>query len=223
MKINEKIIEILAKISEKRKTQDTYGTRNPIYLVQRRKTRTVDPEYDTVEEKRLYIPEISVEGFCPTFEDVKDGILRETPLPCDFVMELEDCGSIEEMRSTFKSYFSEEDDYYYAELLKIGYYWETVAYFLTLEDAKQYQHYQAHNLGVNRVYVDYAGYDNRGLFAQLLEVLDSEDLCIKEDAEKKQKQQSIEQETTSKLKIRGIETPIGDQNKWEYGVLKIKE
>ena len=154
---------------------------------------------------------------------MKDGILRETPLPCDFVMELEDCGSIEEMRSTFKSYFSEEDDYYYAELLKIGYYWETVAYFLTLEDAKQYQHYQAHNLGVNRVYVDYAGYDNRGLFAQLLEVLDSEDLCIKEDAEKKQKQQSIEQETTSKLKIRGIETPIGDQNKWEYGVLKIKE
>ena len=51
MKINEKIIEILAKISEKRKTQDTYGTRNPIYLVQRRKTRTVDPEYGTVEEK----------------------------------------------------------------------------------------------------------------------------------------------------------------------------
>lgn len=184
MKINEKIIEILAKISEKRKTQDTYGTRNPIYLVQRRKTRTVDPEYDTVEEKRLYIPEISVEGFCPTFEDVKDGILRETPLPCDFVMELEDCGSIEEMRSTFKSYFSEEDDYYYAELLKVGYYWETVAYFLTLEDARQYQHYQAHNLGVNRVYVDYAGYDNRGLFAQLLEVLDSEDLCIEDDTKK---------------------------------------
>ena len=184
MKINEKIIEILTKIIEKRKTQDTYGTRNPIYLVQRRKTRTVDPEYDTVEEKRLYIPEISVDGFYPTFEDVKDGILRETSLPCDFVMELEDCGSIEEMHSTFKSYFSEEDDYYYAELLKIGYYWETVAYFLTLEDAKQYQHYQAHNLGVNRVYVNYAGYNNRGLFAQLLEVLDSEDLCIEDDTKK---------------------------------------
>ena len=76
---------------------------------------------------------------------------------------------------------------------------------------------------MNRVYVDYAGYDNRGLFAQLLEVLDSEDLCIKEDAEKEQKQQSVEQETTSKLKIRGIETPIDDKNKWEYGVLKIKE
>lgn len=223
MKINEKIVGILKEISEKRKTQDAYGTRNPIYLVQRRKARTVDPEYDTVEEKRLYIPEMSVEGFCPTFEDVKDGALRETPLPCDFVMELEDCGNIEEMQATFKSYFSEEDDYYYTELLKLGYYWETVAYFLLLEDARQYQRYQAHNLGINRIYADYAGYSNRGLFAQLLEVLDSEDLYIEEDAEKEQKQQSIGQETTSKLKIRGIETPIDDKNKWEYGVLKIKE
>ena len=88
MKISKKAIELLKEIQEHRKIQDNYGTRNPIYLVQRRIERAVDPECDNVDIQRLYIPEISFEGICPTFEDVKDGELRKTELPSEFVTDL---------------------------------------------------------------------------------------------------------------------------------------
>lgn len=100
-KYNQKIIDLIQKLSEKRKKQDKYGTKNPMYLVQRKKV-----------------------------------------------------------------------DELYA--------WETVAYFLTEEDAKEYQKYQAHNLGITRLYVISPGYDNRGILAELLEALDEEDFILED-------------------------------------------
>lgn len=172
MEISKKAIELLKEIQEHRKVQDNYGTRNPIYLVQRRIERAVDPEYDSVDIQRLYIPEISFEGICPTFEDVKDGELRKTELPSEFVTALEDCGSIEEMLETFKWYFSPDNCNYDTKIINAGYYWQTMAYFLVLKDAQEYQQYQKHNLGVSRIYADYIGYGNVGTFAQLIDLFD---------------------------------------------------
>lgn len=174
MKIKEEVVALLKEIQQQRKTQENFATRNPIYLVQKRRERIVDPEYDTVEIQRLYIPEISCEGFCPTFEDVKDGELRQTPLPCEFVMELEECENIEEMFEMFSKYFSEDDLYYNTRLTNAEYYWETMAYFLILKDAQEYQQYQKHNLGVSRIYADYVGYGNAGAFAKLIDIFDEE-------------------------------------------------
>lgn len=96
-KYNQKIIDLIQELSKERKEQNKYGTREPIYLIQR-KTRTSN--------------------------------------------------------------------------------WETVAYFLTERDAKNYQNYQGHNLGMSRLYIISPGYDNRGILAQLLEILDTEDFIL---------------------------------------------
>ena len=98
MKYNPKVIELLKNLAIERKKQNKYGTREPIYLIQR-KTRTS---------------------------------------------------------------------------------WETVAYFLTEKDAENYQKYQAHNLGINRIFIISPGYDNRGSLAQLLEILDTEDFILED-------------------------------------------
>ncbi|MBJ8031044.1 hypothetical protein [Bacillus cereus group sp. N21] len=49
--------------------------------------------------------------------------------------------------------------------------WENVAFFFILDEAKQYQKYQAHNLGKSRIYTYSAGYDNRGDFTHFRDLL----------------------------------------------------
>lgn len=174
MNISKKAIELLKEIAAQRITQDNFATRNPIYLVQRRKERIVDPDYDSVDVKRLFIPGISDnEEISPTFEDVKNKKLRQTNLPYKFVIDLEKCENIEEMLEMFELYFSIGESYYNTKITNAEYYWETVAYFLILEDAKEYQQYQKHNLGVSRIYADYIGYGNVGTFAKLIDLFDT--------------------------------------------------
>lgn len=65
--------------------------------------------------------------------------------------------------------------------MNLAYNWKTIAYFLSLKEAKEYQQYQKHNLGVSRIYADYVGYSNRGLLAKLLDILDNEKIKIIEE------------------------------------------
>jgi len=57
------------------------------------------------------------------------------------------------------------------ELVPFEYYFQTVAYFLTDVEAKKYIKYQRHNLANPRTYVDWVGYDNRGMLTGLMELL----------------------------------------------------
>lgn len=179
MEYNEKIINLIKELSEERKLQNKHCTREPIYLVQSRKERVTNKDYSHVDLERLYLEEILDDDFYPTLDEIKDGTLRTTSLPCDLVMDLEECKNMEEVIDTIEDYSSE----YEPKIIEIEYYWETVAYFLTEKSAKYYQQYQSHNLGVSRVYVVSPGYDNRGKFDKLLHLLDTEDFIIKETGE----------------------------------------
>lgn len=179
MQYNQKIIDLVNKLSKKRKTQNKFYTYSPIYLVQIRKEKIVDPKYEQVEIERIYISGISNENnYYPTLKDIKGECLRNTSLPCELVMEAEECETMKDVSDLFKKYFKKGDKYYDVEILNISFEWETVAYFALEEEAKNYQKYQAHNLGINRLYVVSPGYDNRGALADLLRSLDEEDFIL---------------------------------------------
>lgn len=182
MKYNQKILDLIKEISTERKTQDTFGTNTPIYIVQRRMEEVANIEHDCVDIQRLSIPKISSDDdFYPTLEDIKNGDLRHTPLPCELVLELEKANTMEEIEELFKEYFATDDQYYNVEIINLQFVWKNMAYFLLLKDAKEYQKYQKHNLGISRVYADYIGYANRGALSTLLRLLDEEEFVLSND------------------------------------------
>lgn len=172
MNISKKAIELLKEIADQRMTQNKYGTQTPIYTVQRRKEKQVDSLDDTFDVVKFYIPGLSYEGFYPSFEEIKNGCLRGSELPKELVYKLEISETEEMALRVLEEYYTGEDLELLPELYKFEFHWETIAYFLTLKEAEEYQEYQKHNLGVSRVYVVSPGYSNSGLFAQLLEMLD---------------------------------------------------
>lgn len=170
MNISKKAIEILKQIAEQRITQDNLATRNPLYIVQTRRERIVDPTYSSVDIERIKIEPITAgEYILPSLEDIKEGYLRESDLPCSLVFKIEKSETLEEVQELLETYFTDGED---IEIIQCEYYWENIAYFLVLEEAKRYQEYQKHNLGVNRIYAECIGYSNYGLFAQFLDMLD---------------------------------------------------
>lgn len=173
-KYNQKIIDLIQELSKKRKEQDRYGTTGAIFLVQKRIEKVTDKNYSPVDLERLYLKELADDVFYPTINDIKEGALRDTELPCDLVMKLEKCSCLKEVVNIFENY----SDDYEAEIIGIEYIWETIAYFFTEEDALNYQKYQAHNLGVNRLFIASTGYDNRGILDKLLYILDTEDFIL---------------------------------------------
>ena len=184
IKIDDNFLEILKNLRHERITQDNWGTRNPIYLVQKRCEQIVNGEFSNVEVKRLYI-ENYVDEYLPTFKDIKEGYLRDTGLPKDLIELIEKQNSIEEMYDAIDDYNYKENTesqiFFVHDIIYFDYRWETIAYFLSLKEAKEYQQYQKHNLGVSRVYADYPGYSNRGLLAKFLDILDNEKINIIEE------------------------------------------
>ena len=176
MKYNKKIINLIKELSEERKVQDKYLTREPIYLVQKRIEKLTNGDYGHVDLERLYLSELPDDVFYPTLQNIRDGELRDTSLPHDLVIDLEKCENMEEVIDTIEDYSSE----YEPQIIEIEYDWKTIAYFLTEKDAKEYQQYQSHNLGVSRIYVVSPGYDNRGSFDKLLHLLDTEDFILED-------------------------------------------
>lgn len=175
--MNKKIIDLVKKISDERKKDKKYYGNGNIYLVQVRDERVVNPEYTYVDVERLYLNGVDIEGEYPTLDDIKNGYLRDALEEYEdgFISQIENCATLEEVAELLN-----DGSYYSVEIIYLQYYWETVAYFATEKDAKEYQSYQAHNLGVNRIYNSSQGYANRGLLAQLLQLLDEEEF-IEED------------------------------------------
>lgn len=177
--LDDRIIEILKEWNKIRKTQDNFATNMPVYIVQSREERVIDESYDSMDIQRLDIPEISSEdNFYPTIEDIKNGALRDTELPCNLVMELEQKENLEQVVEEIQNYFNPDDKYYDSSYMNLQYYWENQAYFLVLEEAERYQEYQRHNLGVSRIYADYVGYGNKGTLSEFLRLIDDKNIFL---------------------------------------------
>lgn len=116
-----------------------------------------EDEVELVKEWYLY----GSRGDCPIeikpFNEIRDGY---------FV-------TIEEE----KEYISTWNDYFKAygiEILAMAWkdiYWEQVAFFFILDEAKSYMEYQKHNLREPRVYTYSAGYANQGDFVPFRNLL----------------------------------------------------
>lgn len=169
---DKEILELIHKIREDRKNSNNRMTAEPIYLVQTRRERHVNLDYDGCDVERLYIQELAEDGFCPTIEDIRDGALRSTSLPCNVVMDIEESNNLNEVLKVLDEYELNKNNEIY--IMHIKYYWETRAYFFSEEEAEDYRVYQSHNLGVSRLFVANAGYSNGGSMAKLIRLIDKE-------------------------------------------------
>ena len=170
---DKEILELIHKIREERKKSNNRMTSEPIYLVQTRREKHINLDYDSCDTERLYIQELAEDGFCPTIEDIRDGALRSTSLPCNAVMDIEEVNSLDEVLRILDEYELNNNNEICIMYLK--YYWETRAYFFSEEEAEDYRVYQSHNLGVSRLFVDNIGYSNGGSMAKLIRLIDREE------------------------------------------------
>ena len=162
------------------------GTHNPLFVVETRRQRVVNPEYDSVDSIAIYFPkwgeEYSVDDSVEMYWEYEDKI-------CPIEIK-----SFEDVyRTTITGvdgvnyYILDEEEYlkaygvdieYYVTYL--GHYYEPVAYFFVREEAEKYIKYQKHNLTAPRVYAVGAGYANYGDYHHFYDLLMSIGTHLKE-------------------------------------------
>lgn len=148
--------------------EDNLSTVSPIHVVQTRRERVVNPDYDSVDHIGYYHTEMEM-GF-DTPEELVEAFYEDEDI--DFkIISFEDAkynsitGSngeeeyIYDTNDYFEAYGIDADD---VEISYIGYYYDTVAFFFIREEAKKYMEYQGHNLTSPRVYTYGPGYANYG-------------------------------------------------------------
>lgn len=183
VKIDEEILEILKVWNKQRKEElntKNFGTREPIYKVQRREYLPSHKEFghDKVE--------LCLE-FGGDFNSFKDLDEVKEYYHEDYFSSKEDYEHfmklVESSNTIYRLHeliYLLDDD---AEIMPNQCYlfysqevWKDQAYFLTYKEAEDYKIYQSHNLGVCRIYVDYPGYANRSTLNKFLEILDHKDI-----------------------------------------------
>ena len=165
--MDKKLEDLLEKLQHERVTQKTYCTDTPIYLVQTGYDIIVNENYYDPMYYKLYIEEFATEDYYPTLDDIQcDGTLVALDLGDDVINQIKEQHDIHVVADILNA------NNIKTEVIPYCRDWKTVAYFLTLEDAEDYMRYQSHNLGECRLYVDTVGYDNRGLLAQILRIMD---------------------------------------------------
>lgn len=145
---------------------DNLGTYKPLHLVQ---TRDEDIIRDGGEcsDRSAYYSDVLGEHY----DDEKDMICELTGNG--------DALSYEDARYNEINgiYVYSIDDYFKAygaegcSVVSIAYNYRTVAYFFTLEEARKYAKYQAHNLKNPRIYTVGAGYGNKGDYEPFFDLL----------------------------------------------------
>ena len=165
--MDKKLEDLLKKLKHERVTQKTYCTDTPIYLVQTGYDIIINEDFETPMYYKLCTEELASEGYYPTLNDILyNNALDELDLDEDIINKIKEQCDIHDIVDILN------DNNVQAELIPYCKDWKTVAYFLTLKDAEDYMRYQSHNLGECRLYVDTVGYDNRGLLAQILRIMD---------------------------------------------------
>jgi len=175
IQVTDEQYEMMKELSNLRKTQDNRATRDPIWLVQTERSRVCNEEYTYGEKTAWVIVDEGGNELCSSLwsmenniEGVKNHIDGEDLLEelKDEVKQIEALNEVDDIWNIVESLPDLDLRY-----VCIEYYYETIATFLTDQEAKAYIKYQSHNLTNPRTYVDYVGYSNRGYLPKLMNML----------------------------------------------------
>lgn len=157
---------------------DNLITEKPIHIVQTRRERVIDSDYDSAD-RTVYLDLDSMEDY-----DSAEELIRarwedeECPIPIVSFNEAYDMAVfigvdgeehvILDEKDYFKAYGIDKKQY---NCCSVEYYWEPVAFFWILDEAKKYMEYQGHNLCSPRTYTMGPGYANRGGYTEFWDLL----------------------------------------------------
>lgn len=158
-------------------SKDNVGTETPIHIVQTRRERVIDPEYDSADITKYYIPD-NCDGGYDSAEELIKAFYEDDECPIPIVSFQDaydakrfiDVNGIEQVIVDEKDYLEAYGiDNYYKVCLE--YYYQDVAYFFILDEAKKYMQYQKHNLDHPRTYTVGGGYANKGEYHHFWKLL----------------------------------------------------
>ena len=178
IEVTDEQYEVLKELCHERKTQDNRCTADPIWVVQTKKHRIINPEFSCTGETAtaFYGDEGDIfhaEEFDEFKSEIHDYIFVEHECEDYTDEEIEsfnECSDFWDLEYWFDK-FKKEHDFEEHCWVDIEYYYEDVAYFLTDKEAKDYCKYQSHNMNEPRSYVKYCGYANQGYLPKLLDML----------------------------------------------------
>lgn len=158
--------------------KDNVSTRKPIHVVQTRRERVVDEEYDTPDIIKYYVPDESedydsAEEMIKAYWEYQDCPIKIIPFEeAQYDTNFVDVEGNDQYIDTEEEYieaYGIPKDHYYK--VSMEYYYEPVAYFFILAEAKRYMEYQGHNLCHPRTYTYSPGYANNGDFEPFWDLL----------------------------------------------------
>lgn len=170
IEITEAQEELLRKFAAKQYpgADDNLSTVCPIHVVQTRRERIVNPDYDDVDIISYYNTDMEL-GF-DSLEEMVEYYYEDDDIEFKIIPYEESKGNdiIGSNGETYHIY--DEDDYleayginsYDVEKVYVGYYYDNVAFFFIRDEAKDYMRYQGHNLTSPRIYTFGPGYANYG-------------------------------------------------------------
>jgi hypothetical protein len=171
--------------------QNNY-TYKPIHLVQTTRERVVDPDYDSVDNI-VWTSKDDYEEHYDSIEELVKEYYRCDKCPIK-IISYDEAYNQDEFIDIYDNecIISDEDDYleaygidtdnYYKT--NIEYYYDTVAYFFSLDEAKRYIEYQGHNLNNPRTYTVSMGYANHGDYEAFWDLLMSIGVKLNREEEK---------------------------------------
>lgn len=160
-------------------SKDNVATKQPIHLVQTQRERVVNPDYENYDVVKYIVPDWDYKSF-----DSAEELIRawyedeECSINILSFQEAYDCKRFTNIYGEEVVILDEKDyleaygieDENYSRVFSSKYY-ETVAYFFILDQAKEYIKYQGHNLSNPRTYTVGAGYANKGEYHHFWELL----------------------------------------------------
>lgn len=171
-------------------SKDNVMTYKPIHVVQTRRERVAHPDYGDGDIVKYYLPDLT-EDYESAEEMIRaywDYYGDECPIPIISFKEAYDAKEFIDVNGDeqvicddedyIEAYGIPEDKYQKAD---IEYYYEPVAYFFSLAEAKRYMEYQGHNLCHPRTYTYSPGYANHGDFEPFWDLLFSMGGKLNED------------------------------------------
>ena len=160
--------------------EDNVCTHKPIHVVQTRRERVTHPDYGCGDIVKYYLPDLA-EDYESAEEMIRaywDYYGDECPIPIVSFKEAYDAKEFIDINGDEQVIFDEQkyieaygipEDKYQKE--DIEYYYEPVAYFFILSEAKRYMEYQGHNLCHPRTYTYGPGYANSGEYESFWNLL----------------------------------------------------
>lgn len=148
--------------------KDNLATVSPIHVVQTRRERVINPDYDSCDHIAYYNTDMEM-GF-DSLKEMVESYYEDDDIDFE-IIPYEKCQYQDIKGYDEKEYhIYDENDYCEAYGIDgsnvhktyVGYYYETVAFFFIREEAERYMKYQGHNLTSPRVYTYGPGYSNCG-------------------------------------------------------------